>query len=70
VSQHPGETAEQSLLRASSDYQDAWNALGAVSILLPSAGWRFPASSYPLLDDAYGGAANALDDADNERQRR
>ena len=62
-----GETTEQWLLRADSDYLDAWTALRVALSVLPSPGWRFPDNSYPLLDETYDDAMDALDAADHER---
>ena len=63
----PGETTEQWSFRANSDYLDAWTALRVASSVLRGAGWRFPDSSYPLLDESYDQAMDALDAADQER---
>lgn len=63
----PGETTEQWSLRANSDYQDAWTALRAASNVLRAAGGRSSEGSYPLLDEAYDGAMDALDAADQDR---
>jgi hypothetical protein len=63
----PGETTEQWSFRANSDYLDAWTALRVASCVLRAAGWRFPDSSYPLLDEAHDDAMDALDAADQER---
>lgn len=67
VSRHPGETTEEWLRRATTEYQDAWTALQNASRVLTSAGWRLPDASYPILDEAYDSAMDALDAADHDR---
>ena len=67
MSRHPGETTEEWLRRATTEYQDAWTALQNASRVLTSAGWRLPDASYPILDEAYDSAMDALDAADHDR---
>lgn len=68
VSRYPGETIEQWFLRATMDYQAAWAALRVESNrLLAERGRRFPPYPYPLLDEGYDGAMDALEAADDDR---
>ena len=67
MSRRPNETGAQWCARATRDYlaalaafQVEWQRLATVSMSLLAAG-------YPTLDDAYDGAMDSLEEADNER---
>ena len=66
MSRHPGETTEQWCTRAASEYREAWAAFGTEWRRIARTGFLRP-WGYPLLDEGYDGAMDALDDADNER---
>ena len=66
MSRHPGETTEQWCTRATSEYREAWEAFGIEWCRMARTG-IFRPWGYPLLDEGYDGAMDALDDADNER---
>jgi hypothetical protein len=66
MGRHPGETTEQWCTRAASEYREAWEAFGTEWRRMTRTGFLGP-WGYPLLDEGYDGAMDALDDADNER---
>jgi hypothetical protein len=67
MNREPGESAEQWNARAAAKYRHAVEALEAESRRLGLDGWRFHPGTYPMLDEAYDGAMDALDAADDER---
>jgi hypothetical protein len=66
MSRHPGETTEQWCTRAASEYREAWAAFLTEWRRVARTGFLGP-WGYPLLDEGYDGAMDALDDADNAR---
>ena len=66
MSRHPEETTEQWCTRATFEYRGAWEAFGIEWRRMAQTGYFRP-WGYPLLDEGYDGAMDALDDADNER---
>ena len=52
--------------RAAIEYREAWEAFGIEWRRVARTGFLRP-RGYPLLDEGYDGAMDALDDADNER---
>jgi len=66
MSRHPEETTEQWCTRATFEYRGAWEAFGIEWRRMVQTGYFRP-WGYPLLDEGYDGAMDALDDADNER---
>ena|ERR1700712_558544 len=67
MNREPGETAEQWNARATAKYQQAQEALAAESKRLGLDDWRFRPGTYPMLDEAYDGAMDELDAADDDR---
>ena len=67
MNREPGESAEQWHARLTVKYQQAEEALEAESRRLGLDGWLPPPGTYPMLDEAYDGAMDALDAADDER---
>jgi hypothetical protein len=61
-----GETTEQWCDRANARYLRRWEVFGVEGVA-----WRGPGCSvrgeYPVVDDGYNGAMDALEDADHER---
>lgn len=70
MGRNPGETTEQWSVRANAEYQAAWDAFGLQRHRIATVTGSGDAGEhqlYPLFDEAYDGALDRLEDADNER---
>jgi len=64
MSRHPGETTEHWCTRATLEYREAFGIAGR---RMARPGFLGPPWGYPMLDEGYDGAMDALDDADKAR---